>query len=320
MKRSKSEVTIVECAPRDGLAALSRRISVSDKVLVINSLSKAGLKKIDCVAFTHPRILPENADAEKVMQQIEKKPGVTYIGLAPSEIGCRRAMLTDIDEVLVLVAASEAFNRAALGLSVREVLNKTLPTISETVAGRGKKIRAYILAAFGCPYSGRVPFERTVDIASRLAFLGAKEISLVDSTGMASPRQVTKTVTELMDLKIGVNLGVHFHDTRGTALANCVAAYEAGVRVFDTAIGGLSGTPFGAPGLEVGFWNVPTEDLVHLFEQMGVKTGVKLERLLKTVEMAERMAGRELPGHILRAGLSSRLAELPDPPSLKSLA
>ena len=299
------------------LSSLSRPVSVSDKVLFINGLAEAGLKKIDCVAFTHPRILPENADAEKVIQQIDKRPGVTYIGLAPSEIACRRAMLTDIDEVLVLVAASEAFNQAALGLSVREVFNKTLPTISETVTGRGKKIRGYILAAFGCPYSGRVPFERTGDVASRLAFLGAKEISLVDSTGMASPRQVTKTIKGLMDLNIGVNLGVHFHDTRGTALANCVAAYEAGVRIFDTAIGGLSGTPFGAPWLEVGFWNVPTEKLADLFKQMGIRTGVKLEPLLKMVELAERMAGRQLPGHMLRAGPSSKLPRLSGPSELE---
>jgi hydroxymethylglutaryl-CoA lyase len=317
MGRSKPKVTIVECGPRDGLAAIPGPISVSDKVLLINSLVKAGLKKIDCVAFTHPRLLPENADAEEVMQRIEKKAGVTYIGLAPSEIGCRRAIGANIDEILVLVAASEAFNKAALGWSVREVLNKTLPTIAETAAQNGKSIRGYVLAAFGCPYSGKVSFERISEIVSRLALIGAKEISLVDSAGTAIPKQVTGIVTRLAQLHPDINLAVHFHDTRGTALANCLAAYEAGVRIFDTAVGGLSGTPFGAPELEIGFWNVPTEDLVHLFKQMGVHTGVQLDRLLKTVELAEKLAGRALPGHILRAGPSSEPAKLPEPLQLK---
>jgi hydroxymethylglutaryl-CoA lyase len=317
MGRSKPKVTIVECGPRDGLAAIPGPISVSDKVLLINSLVKAGLRKIDCVAFTHPRLLPENADAEEVMRQIEKKAGVTYIGLTPSEIGCRRAIGTHIDEVLVLVAASEAFNKAALGWSIREVLNKTLPTIAETAAQNGKSIRGYVLAAFGCPYSGKVPFERISEIVSRLTFIGVKEISLVDSAGSAIPKQVTEIVTRLAPLHPDVDLAVHFHDTRGTALANCLAAYEAGVRIFDTAVGGLSGAPFGAPKLEIGFWNVPTEDLVHLFEQMGVHTGVRLDRLLKAVELAEKLAGRALPGHILRAGQSSEPAKLPEPLQLK---
>jgi hydroxymethylglutaryl-CoA lyase len=315
--RSKAQVTIVECGPRDGLASLPGPVSTSDKVALINSLMEAGLSKIDCASFTHPRLMPENKDAEEVIRLVAKRAGVTYVGLVPNEIGCRRAMVTDIDEVLVLVAASEAFSRTALGLSVKEILNKTLLTISETIAPSGKTMRGYILAAFGCPYSGAVPFAVVSELASRLAFLGAREVSLVDSTGMAVPPQVKETISRLLQLNLKVDLGVHFHNTRGTGLANCVAAYEAGIRIFDTSVGGLSGTPFGAPNLEIGFWNVPTEDLVHLFEQMGVHTGVSLERLLESVKLAEKLAGRPLPGHILRAGISSQLAKLPEPLKLK---
>jgi hydroxymethylglutaryl-CoA lyase len=315
-KRAKSKVTIVECGPRDGLASLPGP-AVSDKVALINSLVEAGLSKIDCVSFTHPRLLPANKDAEEVIRRVAKRAGVTYVGLVPSEIGCRRAMLTAIDEVLVLVAASEAFSRTALGLSVKEVLNKTLPTISETVAPNGKTIRGYILAAFGCPYSGPVAFEEVANLVSRLAFIGAKEVALVDSTGMAVPPQVKEIVARLLHLNLNVDLAVHFHNTRGTGLANCVAAYDAGIRIFDTSVGGLSGTPYGAPKLDLGYWNVPTEDLVHLFEQMGVATGVALELLLESVVLAEKLAGRALPGHILRAGISSRLAKLPEPLKLE---
>lgn len=316
--KRNSKVTIVECAPRDGLGALPKPVPVADKVSLIEMLADAGASKIDCVAFTHPRLLPENADAEDVMLQIKKRPGVIYQGLVPSEVGCRRALFTDIDEVLVLVAASEAFSRAALGLSVREALNKTLPAIIDTFSGSAKPIRGYILAAFGCPYSGKVAFEQISELVLRLAFMGVGEIALVDSTGSAIPGQVTEMVGRLLEMDTGTDLAVHFHNTRGMALANCVAAYEAGIRIFDTAAGGLSGTPYGAPSLDIGFWNVPTEDLVHLLEQMGVATGIKLDRLLKAVEFAEKLAGQPLPGHILRAGPSSDLAKRPKRLRLKT--
>ena len=316
--RSKPNVTIVECAPRDARSAFQRFISIDDKIQLINRLVKAGLSKIDCVAFTHPRLVPEDADAEQVIRQLEKKSGAAYMGMVPSEIGCRRAILTDIDEIIVAVAASDLLNKTVLGLSSKEVLNKTLPTISKTVAPSGKVLRGYVLAAFGCPYSGKVPFERLSDIVCRLAFMGIKVISLVDSTGMAIPKQVGDTVSKLIQLKLDVDFAVHFHDSRGTALANCLAAHEAGITIFDTAIGGLSAAPFGTPQLDIGSWNVPTEDLVHVFEQMGVKTGINLNALLEAVDFAEKLAGHPLPGHILRAGLSSELIPPPEPPRLKA--
>ncbi|MBW2113150.1 MAG: hydroxymethylglutaryl-CoA lyase, partial [Deltaproteobacteria bacterium] len=153
---------------------------------------------------------------------------------------------------------------------------------------------------------GKVEFDEVIEMVTRLCFMGAKEISLLDSTGMADPKQVKEILGELLGLNLSVDLAVHFHDTRGTGLVNCVAAYEAGVRIFDTAIGGLSGTPFGAPDLNMGFWNIPTEDLVHF-----------LELLLESVKLAEDLAGRPLPGHILRAGPKSKLAKIPEPLKLK---
>jgi hydroxymethylglutaryl-CoA lyase len=308
VESERSEIAVVDCAPRDGLSAVPKAVSTEDKIRFIHKLSEAGPNKIDCISFTHPRLIPKNSDADLVMEKVEKKPGVTYVGLVPSEIGCRRAVVTSVDEITTLVAASEAFNKAALGLSIKETLNKTLPTIFEAASRGGKSIRTYILAAFGCPYSGEVPPEKVIELASRLSFMGAREISLLDSTGMANPKKVKELLGELIRLNLKAELAVHFHDTRGTALVNCLAAYEAGVRIFDTAVGGLSGTPFGAPELDTGFWNIPTEDLVHLFEDMGVNTGVDLDRLLGCVEFAEKLTGRKLSGHILKAGPAVRLS------------
>lgn len=311
MKTDSLDVIIVDCGPRDGLASVPGAVSTSEKILLISSLAEAGLRKIDAVAFTHPRVIPKDSDAEDVVEVLQKKPGSTYVGLAPSEIGCRRAVDTQIDEVLTLVAASEIFCRATLGQSIKEVMNKTLPTLLEISKKGGKTVRTYVLAAFGCPYSGKVNQEKVIEMVSRLNFMGADEVSLVDNTGMANPKQVKELVGKVLGLKLNLRLAVHFHDTRGLAMANSIAAYEAGARIFDTAVGGLSGAPFGAPKMELGRWNVATEDLVHVFEEMKVRTGIDLDRLLGCVKIAERLAGRTLPGHILRAGPTSQLSKIP---------
>lgn len=309
---SKADVTFVDTSARDGLAAIGG-VSTSNKVSLINSLVQAGLKHIDCVAFTHPRLIPKHSDAEKVIAAIKKKRDVTYIGLVPNEIGCRRAIITGIDQVLTLVGASDAYNMFALGRSRKETLNKTLPAIIEATSNSGKTIRNYILTAFGCPYTGKVSFEDVVQIILKLNFMGVHEISLVDSAGMANPKSVKELVRIIFDLKLNIPLAVHFHNNRGTAMANCIAAYESGVRIFDTSLGGLSGTPFGSIDQDIGNWNLPTEDLVHIFEEMGIKTAINLELLLEAVKFAERIAGRPLPGHILRARPSlSKLFAVPD--------
>jgi hydroxymethylglutaryl-CoA lyase len=311
-EKQAPEVIIVDCGPRDGLASVPGAVPTEEKLRLITALANAGLKKIDSVAFTHPRVIPKDSDAENVMRLLKKKPGVTYIGLAPSEMGCRRAVDTPIDEVLILVAASPAFSKAALGQTTRDVINKTLPTLIDAAAKGGKLVRAYVLTAFGCPYAGEVESDTVVEIVSRLDHLGTCEISLVDNTGMANPLQVKHLAGRLLNMNLGARLAVHFHDTRGMAMANTIAAYEAGIRTFDTAVGGLSGTPFGAPKMELGRWNVATEDLVHTLECMGVHTGVNLEKLLACVDIAEKLAGRALPGHILRSGPNTKLSPIPE--------
>jgi hydroxymethylglutaryl-CoA lyase len=307
-----ADVTIVDTSPRDGPVALPK-IRTPEKVALANSLMQSGSLKIDCVAFTHPRLRPEYADAEKVINALEKRPGATVIGLAPNEIACRRALNTNVDEIGILVAGSESFNRSVLGISIRKTLYKTFPAIIQTCQEKGKTIRVYLLTAFSCQYEGRVPTNNIVELASKLAFLGVNEISLVDTPGMANPKQVKETIVALQDLNLDTNLAVHFHNTRGLGLTNCLAAYEAGIRTFDTAIGGLSGTPFGAPKMEVGCWNVPTEDLVYLFNEIGVNTGINLDALLDSVKLARKMAGRELSGHVLKARAVFEASNFPEP-------
>ena len=306
-----TDVKIVDSSPRDGTVALPS-IHTSDKVALANSLVKSGLTKIDCVAFVHPRLRPEYADAEKVVNSLGKRPNVTFIGIAPNEIACRRALSTDIDEIGTLVAASETFNRSVLNISIRKTLYKTLPAIFQACMEQGKTIRAYILAAFHCQYEGKVPAKNIVELASKLAFMGVDEISLVDTPGMANPKQVKETIAALKDLRTEASFAVHFHNTRGLGLVNCLAAYEAGIRIFDAAIGGLSGTPFGAPTMDIGSWNIPTEDLVFMFNELGVNTGIDFEALIESVKLTENIVGRELSGHSLKAATAFREPNFPE--------
>ena len=307
-----ADVTIVDTSPRDGPVALPK-IRTREKVALANSLMQNGSLKIDCVAFTHPRLRPEYADDEKVINALEKRPGVVVIGLAPNEIACRRALNTHVDEIGILVAASESFNRSVLGVSIRKTLYKIFPAIIQACREKGKTIRVYLLSAFCCQYEGRIPIKNIVELASKLAHLGVNEISLVDTPGMSNPKQVKETIEALQDLNLEANLAVHFHNTRGLGLANCISAFEAGVRIFDTAIGGLSGTPFGAPRMEVGCWNVPTEDLVYLFSEIGVNTGINLDALLDSAKLARKIAGRELSGHVLKARTAFEVTNFPEP-------
>jgi hydroxymethylglutaryl-CoA lyase len=310
--KKDEKVTIVEISPRDGLPDVCKGLSTADKVMFINKLSQTGFKKIECASFLHPRLLPLYSDAERVVGGIKKQSGVTYVGLVPNEIGCRRALITQIDEILMLVAASDVFNRVTIGRTLRETMNKTLPTIFEATGKSGKSIRIYILTAFGCPYTGVIPPDEVRELVLKLSYLGATEITLVDSTGMANPRKVKSLIKSILDLNLDIKLAVHFHNTRGAAIANCVAAYEAGIRIFDTSLGGMSGTPYGSMELDLGYWNVPTEDLVNLFEEMGIKTGIDFDRLLECVKIAEKFVGEQLPGHLLRANPNWVLAQAPD--------
>ena len=297
----EDKVTIVETSPRDGLPILPGGKSAKSKIFFINRLVETGFKKIECVAFIHPRDIPENADAEKVVAGITKKAGVSYAGLIQTEVGCRRALSTDIDEIVTIVAASDEYNRAFRGSTLRQTLNSTLPFIFDAVKSSGKATRIYVATAFGCPYSGEVPYTDVVNLILKLAHMGANEVVLVDSGGLANPRKVRELVEMCIGLQLTIPLAVHFNNNRGMGMANYLSAYDAGARIFDASLGGLSKTPFASAKLPLGYWNIPTEDLVYMLETMGIKTNIDLNRLLDCVKLAEVYARKALPGHMLRA-------------------
>lgn len=312
-----SEVLIVDTSPRDGPVAIPS-IRTPDKVELTNGLIRCGISKIDCVAFTHPRIRPEYNDAEEVIKAITNRQSVKIIGLAPNEIACRRALNAGVDEIGILIAASESFNKLVLGTGIRETLFKTIPAIFHASQDNQVTTRVYLLTAFICQIEGRVPLAALVELVSKLAYMGTSEITLVDTFGLAYPQQITETIRELLKLNLKTRIGVHFHNTCGMGLLNCFIAYQAGIRIFDTAVGGLSGTPFGSPFMDVGSWNVPTEDLVTLFHSMGVNTGINLDTLIESVKLAEKLANRELGGHVLKVRNSFKHTNFPEPLALNN--
>lgn len=281
---SREQVTVVEVGPRDGLQYESGFFPTEAKIELVDRLSAAGLTRIEVTSFVHPKIIPALRDAVEVLAGITKKPGTIYSALAPNLKGCLRALETPVDELAFFVSASEAHNRKNVGMSIAESLAGFEEMAKETLVA-GRSLRGYVVTAYGCPYEGAIPEDRVLMIAEAYADLGAREISLGDTTGMANPRMVEEKIGRLMERLPEIGLAAHFHDSRGLGLANCYAAYQAGVRTFDSSVGGLGGCPtaVGAMG------NVATEDLVNMFEEMGIETGVDFQGLLATTRLIEEV-------------------------------
>ncbi len=291
-------VRVVEVGPRDGLQNIDHTVSTDVKVEMIDRLSTLGFDRVEAVAFVHPRIVPQMADAEAVMKRVSRS-GAPLVGLVPNERGVERALACDLDELNFVLSASESQNQANLNQSIEESLLQLERSMSIAVRA-SVPMRVTISTAFGCPFEGHVPVERVLDIAQRVAEIGASEICLGDTTGMANPRQVYDTFALLGDLGLARQLAVHLHNTRGTGAANLLAALQAGVRVFDSSMGGLGGCPF-APGAT---GNVSSEDMIHMLNTVGVATGVDLARLVDVARALEPKIGVRLPGQVMRAGIT----------------
>ncbi|HEY8488779.1 MAG TPA: hydroxymethylglutaryl-CoA lyase [Thermaerobacter sp.] len=297
-----AEVTVREVGPRDGLQAEDRILSTEQKVELIDALTEAGFRRLEVTSFVHPGAIPQLADAEAVMARIRRRPGVIYSALVPNLRGAERALACGVDEISLFVSASETHNRHNVRRSIAESLAGFVP-VAERAAAAGVRLSGYVVTAFGCPYEGDVPEEQVERIVAAYRDLGAVAVYLGDTTGMANPAQVDRLVRRLKARFPDLELGLHFHNTRGAALANVVAGLLAGVTVYDGAVGGLGGCPY-APGAT---GNVASEDLVHMLEEMGIVTGVDLDRLLAAARLAQRLIGRELPGFVLKAGKRSDL-------------
>jgi hydroxymethylglutaryl-CoA lyase len=290
-------VTIVEVGPRDGLQNEANFVPTEQKIELINRLSATGLKRIEITSFVHPKAIPQLQDSEEIVKRIERKPGVVYSTLVPNEKGLERALVAGVKEIALFVSASETHNQKNVKMSISESL-RGFRNIAEKALANGIRMRGYVVTAFGCPYEGRIPLEKVEFIVKEYQTLGVHEIALGDTTGMANPVQVNQMVERIKPHLAEAGLALHFHDTRGAALSNILAALQEGVTVFDGSIGGLGGCPY-APGAS---GNIATEDLVNMLEEMGIETGVNLEKLIQCAQYAREIIKKDLLGHLIRAG------------------
>jgi isopropylmalate/homocitrate/citramalate synthase len=283
-------VTICDVGPRDGLQNEAVTLEPAVRAELVHQLARAGLPKIEAVSFVNPERVPQMAGAEEVVDAIERHEGVTYAGLVLNAKGYERFAATGLDELHFTLAVTETFNRRNANRSVDESVEELTRIDSKS------PVSASISVSFGCPFEGKVEATTVLRLAERLVEAGAAEIVFADTIGVAVPRQVHELLAGAKGL--GVDLGVHFHDTRNTGVANAHAALEAGATAFESSAAGLGGCPF-APRAT---GNVATEDLVYLFHGEGLETGIDLDALIGVAEWLEEVLGRPLPGRVYRAG------------------
>ncbi|MGG4110664.1 hydroxymethylglutaryl-CoA lyase [Bacillus subtilis] len=294
------KVTIKEVGPRDGLQNEPVWIATEDKITWINQLSRTGLSYIEITSFVHPKWIPALRDAIDVAKGIDREKGVTYAALVPNQRGLENALEGGINEACVFMSASETHNRKNINKSTSESLH-ILKQVNNDAQKANLTTRAYLSTVFGCPYEKDVPIEQVIRLSEALFEFGISELSLGDTIGSANPAQV-ETVLEALLARFPANqIALHFHDTRGTALANMVTALQMGITVFDGSAGGLGGCPY-APGSS---GNAATEDIVYMLEQMDIKTNVKLEKLLSAAKWIEEKMGKPLPSRNLQVFKSS---------------
>jgi hydroxymethylglutaryl-CoA lyase len=297
-------VSIREVGPRDGLQN-EDPVPTGAKVRLLDALSGTGVGRIEAVSFVHPKAIPQMADADDVWAAARKAEGVRYSALVPNSRGAQRALAAGFREVEVVVSASETHNRRNVNRSVGESLDDISRLIVQLHAA-GSTAEVIVATSFGCPYQGDVDPRAVARIVDRVVADGADRISFGDTTGMATPYRVREVVAAVRERHPDLALLLHFHDTRGTALANLLTALDLGVTEFDASVGGLGGCPY-APGAT---GNVATEEVVHMLHDMGIDTGVDLDALLAAAALAEQIVGRRLPSGVLRAGPRTRLTPL----------
>lgn len=296
LKDVPKTVRIVEVGPRDGLQNEAVMVPAEAKVHFIELLAQAGFADVEATSFVSPRAIPKLADADEVFPQLDRAHGARYPVLVPNVRGLERALAAGVTEIAVFTAASETFNKRNINASIDESLDNIAAVVARAKPA-GVSIRGYVSTCFGCPFEGEVPPEKVLDVALRLHDLGVDDLSIGDTIGVATPNQIEQVVG-LLAARIPLDqIGLHLHDTRGTALANTVVALQMGVLCFDSSAGGLGGCPF-APGAA---GNLATEDLLYMLHGMGIETGVDLGKVVEASRYIRGVLGHELSSRYLKA-------------------
>jgi hydroxymethylglutaryl-CoA lyase len=288
--------TVVEVGPRDGLQNEHVTVSTADKIAFIDRLSAANLPVIEVSAFVSPKWVPQMADAAQVFAGITRRPGTRYTALVPNLAGLDRAMSAGVTEIAVFAASTETFSRKNINQSIEESL-AAYKQVCDRALPSGIKVRGYVSTAFGCPFEGDVAPQRVADVASRLLDIGVFEVAVSDTIGIAHPGQVPRVLEAVLARVPVSNVALHFHDTRGTALANVLAALPFGVATFDASAGGLGGCPY-APGAA---GNLATDDLIYMLNGLGIETGVSLPALSEASAFIARRLDHPLPSRYAQA-------------------
>lgn len=293
-------VTVVEVGPRDGLQNEAATLSVDDRVAFCEALLAAGLPVVEVGAFVSPKWVPQMAGSDEVLRRVTRRQGVRLPVLVPNRQGYEAARAAGAREIAVFSAASETFSRKNTNASIGECFARFAEFVPEARAA-GQWVRGYVSTCFGCPYEGRVEPGRVVEVAQRLVEAGCHEVSIGDTIGVAVPTQVHDVLGRLKAAVPPEALAVHFHDTRGTALANVLAALEEGIAVVDSSAGGLGGCPY-APGAS---GNLATEDLLYMLHGMGIETGANLEAVVRASRAMAPRLGHRLPSRYVQAAAAS---------------
>lgn len=301
-----AEVFVREVGPRDGLQAEDGWVETEDKVRLINRLSRCGFQRIEATSFVHPKAIPQLRDAEQIMAGLDRVPWVRYECIVPNAKGAERAVRAGVDKIGLFISATETHNQSNVRMSIADSLHQ-IRGVVDVATEAGVSLKGSVSVAFGCPYEGEVLIDQVFRVIRGYYELGIREILLGDTTGMGNPVQVGRMVRAIQREFPDVALTLHFHDTRGTGLANVLAGLEAGVQQYDSSVGGLGGCPY-APGAT---GNIATEDLVYMLEEMGVRTGIDIDRLLECARFARELVDHDLPSHVLKAGKRTELVPPP---------
>jgi hydroxymethylglutaryl-CoA lyase len=303
------EVKITEVGPRDGFQSEKTVLKTEDKIDIINNLIEAGFPRIEVSSFVSPKAIPQLADAEIILNKVNRSSKTTLAALVPNARGALRAVEAKLDEIVVFLSASESHNKKNVNRSVKESLSG-FKEIADIAGKNNIPIQGDIATAFGCPFEGNISPKKLADISKEYKLMGFKGVTLGDTTGMATPPVVIDAINAIRNNVPDFNITLHFHNTRGVGLANVMSGLNLGITDYESCFGGMGGCPF-APNAT---GNICSEDLIYLLHEMGIETGIDLDKIISIAKKVENLVGHKLPGQVMRAGhrlLSYSMDEVP---------